>query len=434
MPRSRVTRRDFLRASAALGAASTFAVPAFLRAESPNAKLNVAVIGPAGRGAAQLAAAGSMENVVAVCDVDERNLAPLGQTYPNAKTYVDFREMLTEMEPSIDAVMVSTPDHTHAPASAMAMRMGKHCYCEKPLTHTVHEARVLSELAKEKNLVTQMGTQIHALDNYRRVVELVQSGVIGPVTEVRVWSAAKYGDVTRPTETPDVPQGLNWDLWLGPAPFRPYHPCYVPFNWRNWWDFGNGGLGDFGCHYMDLAFWALKLRNPTTIEAEGPPVDPEACGDDLTVNYQYPTRGDLPPVKLTWYDDERAKQPGIPPGFDIPVNSGGVLFIGEEGLLRADYNTHSLYPTGKYKHFQPPTPTIPNSIGHHKEFFEACKTGGPTTCNFNYSGALTEAVLLGTVAYRVGRKLEWDAEALKATNCPEADAYLHKTYREGWTL
>ena len=251
---------------------------------------------------------------MAICDVDERILAAAAKKYPKAKTYVDFRKMLAEMEKSIDAVMVSTPDHTHAPAAAMAMRMGKHCYCEKPLAHTVYEARVLAQLAKEKNLVTQMGTQIHAEDNYRRVVELVQAGAIGPVSEVRVWCKVKYGGVKRPTETPAVPEDLHWDLWLGPAPFRPYHPCYVPFRWRNWWDFGTGGLGDFGCHLMDLPFWALKLRHPTTIEAEGPPVDPESSSPGLTVHYEYAARGDLPPVKLTWYDGDKADRAGTPAG------------------------------------------------------------------------------------------------------------------------
>ncbi len=432
MLRTCVTRRDFLRTSAALGTAATFAVPALVRAKSPNEKLNVAVIGPGGRGAAQLGAAGSLENVVAVCDIDERNLAAVARTYPKAKSYFDFRQMLTEMEKSIDAVMVSTPDHTHAPASAMAMRMGKHCYCEKPLTHNVYEARVLAQLAKEKNLVTQMGTQIHAEDNYRRVVELIRAGTIGPVTEVRVWSHARYGGVKRPTETPEVPKELHWDLWLGPAPFRPYHPCYVPFKWRNWWDFGTGCLGDFGCHYMDLPFWALNLRHPITIETEGPPVDPEGAPQNLTVTYEYPARGDLPPVKLTWCDGDKANQPGIPS--NIPVNDAGVLFIGKDGMLRADYVSRTLYPVEKFKDFQAPAPTIPKSIGHHKEFFEACKTGGPTTCNFDYSGALTEAVLLGTVAYQVGKKLEWDAANLKAANCPEADKYIRTPYREGWTL
>ena len=433
MPQSRVTRRRFLQVSAATGAA-TFALPALVHAKSPNEKLNVAVIGPAGRGAAQLGAAGSMENVVAIADVDQGNLAAAAQKYPKAKTYADFRKLLAEMEKSIDAVMVSTPDHTHAPATAMALRMGKHCYCEKPLTHSVHEARVVAQLAKEKNLVTQMGNQIHAGDNYRRVVELIQAGAIGPVTEVCVWSPAKYGGVKRPTETPEVPKNLDWDLWLGPAPPRPYHPCYVPFKWRCWWDFGAGGLGDFGCHLMDLAFWALDLRHPLTVEAEGPPVDSESCGENLTVNYEFPARGELPPVKLTWYDGDKAKQPGIPPGSNIVPNPMGVLFIGKDGMLQADYGARTLYPVEKYKDFKAPAPTIPKSIGHHKEFFEACKTGGPTTCNFDYAGALTEAVLLGTVAYRVGKKLEWNPETLKATNCPEADRFLSRPYREGWTL
>ena len=342
--------------------------------------------------------------------------------------------MLEETEKSVDAVMVSTPDHTHAPAAAMAMRLGKHCYCEKPLAHTVYEARVLAQLAKEKNLVTQMGTQIHAEDNYRRAVELVQEGVIGPVSEVRVWCQVKYGGLKRPAETPPVPANLHWDLWLGPAPARPYHPCYVPFHWRNWWDFGTGGLGDFGCHLMDLAFWALKLRRPATIAAEGPPVDADSSSHGLTVHYEYAARGELPPVKLTWYDGDKAADPGLPPGYDIPVGNMGVLFIGKEGMLRADYGSRTLYPEKKFKGFKPPQPTIPNSIGHHKEFFEACKSGGSTTCNFHYAGALTEAVLLGVVAYRVGKKLEWDAARLKASNCPEADPYIRGRYRKGWTL
>ncbi len=431
MSRNHLTRRDFLRTSAAAGVA-TLAVPALVHAKSPNAKLNVAVIGPCGRGEAQLEAAGAMENVVAVCDIDDNNLAAVARRYPKAKAYVDFRKMLAEMEKSIDAVMVSTPDHTHAPAAAMAMRLGKHCYCEKPLTHSVYETRALARIAKEKKLVTQMGTQIHAEDNYRRVVELIQSDAIGPVTEVLVWCDRDWGGGTRPKETPAVPKNIHWDEWIGPAPFRPYHPCYLPVNWRRWWDFGNGTLGDMACHTMDLAFWALKLRYPTTIEAEGPPVDAEGCGHKLTVHYEYPARGEMPPVKVTWYDGDN------PPPFSvsrlIPVGGLGVLFIGKEGMLRADYGSRTLYPEKKFKGFKTPPQTIPSSIGHHKEFFEACKSGGPTTCNFDYSGALTEAVLLGTVAYRVGKKLEWDAVNLKATNCPEAERYLRPHYRGGWSL
>jgi predicted dehydrogenase len=341
--------------------------------------------------------------------------------------------MYDEMAKEIDAVMVSTADHTHAPASAMGMRLGKHCYCEKPLTHTVYEARVLAQLAKEKNLVTQMGTQIHATDNYRRVVELVQGGAIGPVTEAVVWCGKDWGNGKRPAgETPEVPKNIHWDEWIGPASFVPYHPCYLPAEWRRWWAFGNGTLGDMACHIMDLAFWALKLRHPTSIEANGPAVDPEGCAADLSVRYEYPARGDMPPVKVTWYDGKR--QPEFPAGYNIPVGGIGVLFIGKNGMLRADYDGRILYPEAKFKDFKAPTPTIPNSIGHHKEFFEACKNGGPTTCNFDYSGALTEAVLLGNVAFRTGKKLQWDAANLKATNCPEADQYLRREYRKGWTL
>jgi predicted dehydrogenase len=431
MSRSDLTRRNFLRTSAAAGVAA-FAAPALVHAKSPSGKLNVAIVGPCGRGEAQLEAAGAMENVVAVCDIDDNNLAAVARRYPKAKSFVDFRKMLDKMHKSIDAVMVSTPDHTHAPAAAMAMRLGKHCYCEKPLTHSVYETRVLSRLAKEKKLVTQMGTQIHAEDNYRRVVELVQAGAIGPVTEVLVWSGKAWSDGTRPKETPPVPKNIHWDEWIGPAPFRPYHPCYLPAEWRRWWDFGNGTLGDMACHIMDLGFWALKLRYPTTIEAEGPAVSTEGCPSKLTVRYEYPARGDLPPVKVTWYDGDNP--PAFPAGYDIPNGGLGILFIGKEGMLRADYGSRTLYPQEKFKDFKAPAPTIANSIGHHKEFFEACKTGGPTTCNFDYSGDLTEAVLLGTVAYRVGKKLEWDPIKLKATNCPAAERYLRPRYRKGWKL
>ncbi len=433
MIRHSLSRRQFLRVSAATGA-SAFAVPAFLHARSANEKLNVAIIGPGGRGSAQLGAAGEMENVVAIADVDQRILGESGQKHPRAKLFADFRAMLSEMDKSIDAVMISTPDHTHAPAAAMSMRLGKHCYCEKPLTRTVGEARFLAQLAKEKNLVTQMGNQMHATDNFRRVVELVQAGAIGPVTEVRAWSSAKYPGVHPTSETPETPNELDWDLWIGPSPMRPYHSYYAPGNWRAWWDFGNGGLGDFGCHLMDLAFWALDLRHPTTVEAEGPTVDPQTCGINLTVNYEFPARGDRPPVRLTWYDGDKSTEPGIPPNSGVVPCEKGVLFIGREGMLQANYDQRTLYPIEKFKDYQPPAPSIPASIGHHREFFEACKTGGPTTCNFDYGGALTETVLLGTVAYRVGKKLEWNPETLSAANCPEADKLLSHPYREGWAL
>jgi len=320
------------------------------------------------------------------------------------------------------------------------MKMGKHCYCEKPLTHSVYEARVMAELANEKKLVTQMGTQIHAGANYRRVVELVQTGAIGSVAEVHVWMGANLNGPAvptdrsqpqLPTETPDVPADLDWDLWLGPAAYRPYSPAYAPFQWRYWWNFANGQLGDFFCHFCDLAFWALKLRHPTTVEAEGP-LHPESTAKWTIAKQQYPARGELPPVTLTWYNG--GPYPAFMQERKIPAWNSAVLFVGSKGMLVADYNRHQLLPEEKFVDFQRPAPFIPDSIGHHEEWIAACKTGGPTTCNFDYSGALTEAALLCNVALRAGEKLTWDAKALKAVNCAKADAFIRREYRKGWTL
>ena len=401
--------------------------------QSPNEKLNVAGIGVGGRGASDVNGVAG-ENIVALADVDDRRAAGTFNRYPKAKKYRDFRKMLDELDKQIDAVVVGTPDHTHAPTAAMAMKMGKHCYCEKPLTHAVYETRVLTELARKNKLATQLGTQIHARDNYRRVVELVQSGAIGPVRQVEVWFGGGRGGKDRPKDTPPVPEGLDWDLWLGPAPVRPYHPCYVPANWRDWWDFANGILGDFGCHYMDLPFWALKLRYPTSVEAEAPvPPHSETAAPVLTIRYEFPARGELPPVTFTWRNGG-GNRPAIVKEKNLPDWGSAVLFVGDKGMLQADYGRRVLLPEAQFAGFQPPEPTIPASVGHHREWIEACKTGSPTTCNFDYSGPLTEAVLLGDVSYRAQSKLEWDAENLKATNCPEADKFIKREYREGWTL
>jgi len=452
---TRFHRRRFLGLSAVAGGAALarFPLPAFSQSAAAGDKLRVAVIGVAGRGAGNLKGV-SGEDLVALCDADDTRLAAAAKNFPNAKTYFDFRKLLEEMGKQIDAVAVSTPDHTHAPASVMAMRMGKHCYCEKPLAHNVFEIRTAMEVARQKKLATQMGTQIHATDNYRRVVELVQSGAIGPVSEVHVWCGKGWGGGTRPTEEPPVPENIHWDVWLGPAPYRPYHPCYIPAQWRRWWDFGNGTLGDMACHYMDLPFWALGLRFPTSIEAEGPEVDPETCPTKLMVRYEFPARGPQPPVKLNWYDGEY--RPTILETLDLspPKAKGdektdekaaakakkpapwgsGVLFVGSQGMLLADYSRRVLLPAEKFADFMAPDPVIPKSIGHHEEWIQACKTGSATTCNFDYSGPLAETVLLGNVAYRTGKKLQWDAAAMKAVNCPEADRYLRREYRAGWTL
>ncbi len=429
---SKTTRRDFLKAAGLSATMTAGVLPrwSFAQTKSPNEKLNIACIGTANRAAASVNAV-SGENVVALCDVDEKYLEAVKEKFPEAKTYVDYREMLDQMADKLDAVVVATADHHHIPASIRAVRAGKHVYCEKPLSHTVFESRLINEEAQKQGVATQLGTQIHATDNYRRVVELVQAGAIGDVTDVHVWCGKSWGGGERPEGGEEPPETLHWDLWLGPAPERPYvKGRYHPGQWRRWWDFGNGTLGDMACHLMDLPFWALKLRYPSTCEAEGPEVHPETCPLGLTVRYTFPAEEGYGPLNLTWYDGNQT--PKEVAGEKVP--GMGVMFVGTEGKLFSDYGRHRLFPTDQFADYQRPEPTIPPSIGHHAEWLKACKEGTPTTCSFDYSGPLTETVLLGTVAYRTGKKLQWDAEALKATNCPEAAKLIDKEYRQGWEV
>jgi len=433
---NRLKRREFLRKSVAGTALAGFVIlPRHVLGGAghnpPSEKVNLAGIGVGNRGEQVLL---SMEshNIVALCDVDANYLAKAADRYPKATKHSDYRKMLDKEDKNIDAVAVATTDHTHLPISVMAMKMGKHCYCEKPMGHNIHEVRAATQVARRYGLATQLGTGSHAGYNYRRVVELIRAGAIGEVREVHAWCDEAWGNRYRPRETPPVPDYLRWDLWLGPAPYRPYHPCYHPMAWRNWWDFGNGRLGDMGCHLIDLAFWALDLKYPLTAEAEGPPVHPEGTPLWLIAAWEFPPRGDLPPVKLTWHDGGR--RPPQQEEHNMPDWPEGVLFVGADGMLIAHWGRHELFPKAKYADFQPPPRTIPESIGHAQEWLAACKTGGPTGCSFDYSGPLTETVLLGTVAYRVGKKLEWDPVNLKATNCPEADPLIRRAYREGWTL
>ncbi len=432
--KSNVNRRDLLKASgvgaAAVLSSGVWSQLAAQESTSANEKLNIGCVGTANRGAANVRGVES-ENIVALCDIDKNYLDRSAAQFPGVRTYADYREMIDKEKGKIDAVVVSTADHNHAPATVRAIRNGMHVYCEKPLTHTVHEARVVAEAAKKAGVATQMGTQIHAGDNYRRVVEIVQSGALGDVTDVHVWVNTAWGGGERPKGGVEPPANLSWDLWLGPAPVRPYVPGpYHPGQWRRWWDFGGGTLGDMACHYMDLPFWALKLRQPTTCEAEGPELHPETCSRGLIVRYGYPERDGMAACKLTWYDGNKIpKEVG---GERVP--GSGVMFIGTEGMMYANYDSYKLFPKDKFANFQPPEPTIPNSIGHHAEWIKACKDGSPTTCNFDYSGALTESVLLGKVAFRAGQKLEWDAKNLKATNCEAADKFIQKVYRAGWEV
>lgn len=393
-----------------------------------NEKLNLGIVGVANRGGDNLNGVAE-QNVVALCDIDDNYLAAAKQRFPMAETYNDFRKMMERKD--LDAVVVSTPDHCHAPATALALESGLHTYCEKPLAHTVYEARRLAELAKQHKRVTQMGTQIHAENNYRRVVEVIQSKAIGEVKEVHVWADRVWAGGMLAPETP-VPTNIHWDYWLGPAKERPYNSAYLPMNWRGWWAFGNGTLGDMACHHMDLPFWALNLRYPTRIAADGPPVNAETTPEWLIVHYDFPERQDLPALKLHWYNG--GKRPDLFAEGKLPKWGDGTLFIGDKGMLLADYGRYVLLPEKDFADFKPPQQTIPASIGHHKEWIEACKTGGPTTCNFDYSGALTEAVLLGCVAYRTGKTLDWDPKALKCRDCPEATAMLRPVYRAGYKL
>jgi predicted dehydrogenase len=426
-----LSRREFLHTSALAAVVVSLAgCQTAPRKLSANEKLNIGIIGTSNRARANISGV-ERENIIALCDIDDDFLAEIRAKFPRAKTYIDFRKLLEQKD--IDAVVVSTADHTHAVATAAALRLGKHVYCEKPLTHTVYEARTIANLAREhKRQATQMGTQIHAGENYRRVVELVQSGAIGAVRECHVWCDRSLANSERPLTMPPIPPNLHWDLWLGPAPARPYHPAYLPKVWRHWWDFGDGILGDMACHYMDLAFWALKLKHPLTIETEGPPVHPETTPEWLIVHYHFPARAELPPVAVTWYDGGR--RPGLVEERKTPDWRNGVLFVGEKGMLIADYTRRKLLPETQFAGFQPPTPFIPNSIGHHEEWLQACKTGSPTTCNFGYASALTETVLLGNVAYRTGTRLEWDAAMLKIKNSRSAMNYIHTEYRKGWEL
>lgn len=447
----RLNRRDFLGATAATTAA-WLAAPAVLRAGSPNDKLNIAVIGCGGRGFANLNSVKG-ENIVALCDVNQANLDRAQQLAPQARTFRDFRRLYDALRDNeFDAVVVSTTEHTHAFATLPALRRKKHVYCEKPLTLTVREARLVTEVARQAGVATQMGTQIHATANYRRVVELVQSGVLGPVREAHVWVSRAWGwqsqadaqrnkdivwTVERPTGTSTIPPELDWDLWLGPAPARPFHEVYFPGpKWYRWWDFGSGTMSDLGSHWNDLPFWALQLDAPRTIEASGPPPHPEIAPASMSATYEYGPRGGLAPVRLTWY--QGAMKPKLWTDGKIPQWPNGALFIGERASLLADYGRHQILVDDKqlprFAPFQLPEKSIPESLGHHAEWLHACKTGAPTTCHFGYSGLLTEANHLGNIAYRSGRRIDWDAKNLKIPNAPEVEKLLGREYRQGWSL
>ncbi len=441
--RSRLTRRGFLKGAAMAGA---YAVPAvrIVAAEKPGDRLNVACVGVGGRGGAHLSGCRA-ENIVALCDVDADNLAKVAEKMPDAKTFADFRVMLETMGKDIDAVTIAPPDHTHYPIAMACMERGKHVLIEKPLTQTVWEARTLRRAAHRYNVVHQMGNQGHATDHIRVAKEWFEAGVLGEVREVHAWNGGPgkhyFGDPQRyPPPRPPVPPSLDWDLWLGPRPYRPYSPVYVPRTWRGWWDFGNGPLGDWGCHTLDLPFWSLKLGGPVSVEAKvGGVRFPQYIPAWSTVTWEFPARGQLPPVTVTWYDG--GKRPEPPVGVDAKEMKGsGMYMVGSKAtLMTGGRPNHDLRLTEPekfeaLKRNQPPR-TIPRvKGGHWAEWIRAIKGTGPKPgSHFDYAVPLSQMLLLGTVAERLpGRKLLWDEEAGRFANSPDAGALLKATPRKGW--
>ena len=417
----------------------------------PSERVNLAGIGAGGMGGGDIGQhSKNGANIVALCDVDEARASGTFKTFPKAKRYKDFREMLDKEARNIDAVTVGTPDHIHAVASMAAIRAGKHVYCQKPLTHTLRECRELTEAARAADVATQMGNQGHATEGARLTNEWLQAGIIGEVREVHAWSDRagllwKQG-IARPTDSPPVPATLDWDLWLGPIRERPYNPAYLPVSWRGWRDFGTGALGDMGCHILDHPVWALGLGAPSAVEASatidgsvlaGNAPNFETYPIAAIITFEFAARGAMPPVRLTWY--EGGLMPPTPP--ELPagrrLDGNGVLYVGSKGKMF--HGSHGgmpeLLPAGLTEDAKKVPRTMPRSPGHYEEWLLACKGGPKPVSNFDYAGPLTEIVLLGVLALRKpGRRLEWDAANMKVKNEPELDAFVHAEYRKGWTL
>ena len=429
----RLSRRTFTGLVGTAGA-GYFAGHGFTiaRAEGPNDKLNVAVIGTGGQGGSNLRGVSS-QNIVAVCDVDERRAGKAFEQFAAGGRFTDFRKMFDAVEKQIDAVVVSTPDHTHFHPAWWALERGKHLYLEKPLAHEVEEVRRLTNAAREKKLATQLGNQRHANKGLREAVAIVKSGVIGDVKEAHSWIASSRGMPKAPGETEPVPAGLDWDLWLGPCRERPYTKGFAPYDWRFWWEFGTGETGNWGCHILDIPFWALDLVSPTHVSGSGPEPDNSRTPTALASRRDFPARGGRPPVALHWYQ-------GRPP---IAAEQGAgdkafnTLFIGSEGVLACGFDKWKLYPEEKFTGYRGPgngpEPAMPPSPGFHKEWIEACRGGTPASCNFDYSGPMTESVLLANIAYRIQGEFDWDAAALKASR-DDATALLRREYRKGWEV
>lgn len=444
-----ISRRRFLRTTATAATAFTILRAGSARTYAANERLNLAAIGVAGQGGGDIDNLKS-QNIVALCDVDWRHAAGTFKKFPGAKQFKDYRKLFDTMHREFDGVIVATPDHHHAPASMAALKLGKHVYCEKPLTHTAWEAREIAKAARAAKVATQMGNQGQASEETRRLQEYVLADAVGPIREVHIWtdrpSRGLFEEywpqgVGRPTDKPTAPETLDWDLWLGPAPTRPYHSAYLPAKWRGWWDFGTGALGDIGCHYFDPVFRALKLGAPLSVEASSTRVNAETYPLGAMVTYHFPARGAMPALKLVWYDGGlRPPRPKQLRDTDV-MGDNGHLLVGDKGVITNTSRKWRLYPDALNKDFGEPPKKLARSPGHYQEFIDACKGGAAAGSNFDWAGPLTETVLLGNVALRTQLrekltkvKLLWDSSKFEFTNLSEANAFLRKEYRQGWSV
>lgn len=446
------SRRSFIGKAAAGAFASQFVTHPLFGQNAPNQKLKIAGIGIGGMGRPNVRNCSRSEEIVALCDVDSQYAAKTYAEHPGARVYTDYREMFAA-EPDLDAVVIATPDHTHAVIVMEAMRRGLHVFCQKPLTHSVKEARIVTEFAREAGVMTQMGNQGRSGESMRLLKEWIEAGVIGNVTEIRAWTDRPVGGQSystftvgpRPEGTPTVPDYLDWDLWLGPARERPYHPAYHPMLWRSYYDFGTGALGDMGCHILDPAFYALDLGSPTILEGSTTHWKEDVMNETFPrasmLRMEFPARGDKPPVTLNWTDGRLL--PGRPKEIpnDVELPASGAILIGDEGaILHGSHGAHNIriFPEARRRSFlaNRPPKTIPRVKGtHESDWLRAIKTGEPACSNFDYGGALTEMVLLGVLALRVpNQRLEWDSKALQFKNHEVANALVHTKYRDGWTL
>ena len=441
-----MSRRKFLKASTGTFAAVTI-VPRHVLGRGmtpPSEKLNIAGIGAGGMGGGDINSVSGGNNIVALCDVDLRRASTI-KKYPKAKVFRDFRKMFDAMEDKIDAVVVGTPDHFHAVAAMAAIKRGKHIYCEKPLAHSVGEVRALMKAAKDYKVVSQLGNQGHSYNTIRTFCEWVWDGAIGNVHTIHCGcSAVNSGIDSLPklSEKHDIPPELEWDLWLGPAKWRPYHPAYLPSSWRGWVPFGNGTVGDWTCHVVDPVFWALDLGAPSTITAQVDNYDPKTQGDAYPkgdiITYEFPAKGTRGPITMVWHSGTckipRAKE--LEPGRK-GVDTGAYVY-GDKGVIM--YGSHGaggvrIIPEKAMKAYESPKKTIPRVRGHHNDWLRAIREGRKAGSDFSYGGPLTEIAMLGVVALKMpGMKLQWDAQAMKFTNCDEANMFVDPPYRKGWTL